>query len=277
MSIIIKFGNRVLRFIDCHIVPFVGWLCNAKNKYVNVIYYHDIVVGEGFSYMRTEKDVFIRHMNYLADNGYETLRFDDLDSDSKQTFEKKRVVIAFDDGWRSNYTEIFDFMKLKNLKYNVFLTIGEIGNNPEYLTWDMVREMHESGLVGFGAHTYTHPNMAVISAIDYHHEVNDADEKFEQELGYRPVDFCYPFGYYSEESNLCLENQSNYQRIYTSKKLYSYQQNGRVVFGRNGISNDDPMRYFIKKVKGYANWHKLYHDHFIKHLLDFYHLFKHTK
>ena len=270
MSKIKRIGKIFLLFVEYHIVPFWGWIFNFKNKYVNVIYYHDIVHDEGDSYMRTNIDVFERQMVWLVNNGFETVRFDDLD-DEHIRFKKKRVLIAFDDGWKSNYTEIFDLMKGLGLKYNIFLTMGEIGNNPEYLSWDLVRKMHESGLVGFGAHTFTHPSMADLTKIDINHEVNDADDLFEQELGYRPIDFCYPFGYYSEESNLQLERESSYKHLYTSEKLYSYEQNGRVVFGRNGISTDYPMHYFKKKVKGYANWYQVYDKCFYQVLLKVYH------
>ena len=39
---------------------------------------------------------------------------------------RKSILITFDDGWLSNYTEIFDFMKLKKIKYNIFLEIATI-------------------------------------------------------------------------------------------------------------------------------------------------------
>ena len=273
MSVLKEVGYSLLKAVEYHIIPFFGMLCNSRNKYVNVIYYHDIVHDEGDSYMRTNVDVFTQQMVWLFNNGYETVRFDDLD-DEHVRFRKKRILIAFDDGWLSNYTEIFDLMQELGLKYNIFLTMGEIGNNPEYLTWDIVKKMHNSGLVGFGAHTFTHPSMADLSKIDYDHEVNDSDDLFEKHLGYRPLDFCYPFGYYSEESNLRLEKESGYQRIYTSQRLYSYTQNGRIVFGRNGISTDYPLYYFKKKVKGYANWHQTYYNHFYKHILNLYHFFR---
>lgn len=262
--------KKFLKLVEQHIIPAIGRLFNYKNKYVNVIYYHDIVHDEGYSFMRTNIDVFKRQMEWLKREGYESLRFDDLD-EKHIKFCKKRVLIAFDDGWRSNYTEIFDYMKGQGLKYNVFLTVGEIGVNPKYLTWDMVREMHASGLCGFGAHTFTHPSMGDLEKIDYQHEVVEANEYFYKELGYHPIDFCYPFGYYSEESNLILEKESSYSRLYTSKKMYSYEQNGKIVFGRNGISTDDSMSVFRKKVKGCMNFLKVYEDHLLNPFVALYH------
>lgn len=249
--------NPVKKFAYEYIIPIVGKLFRKKNKYVNVIYYHDIVKEGGGSFMKTNIDVFKRQMEYIAAKGYETLRFDDLQDVQKVKSGSKKIIIAFDDGWLSNYNEIYDMMKSLGLKYNIYLTIGEIGTNPEYLTWDLVRKMHSEGLVGFGAHTYTHPDMSDISKINANLEFNKADEVFESELGYKPVDFCYPFGKYSETSIEYIVSKCNYLRIYTSRMMYSYRQKGKIVFGRNGISNDESFRVFKAKLKGYFNVWKM--------------------
>lgn len=245
--------NVIKKIAYNHLIPFIGRLNVGKNKFVNIIYYHDIVKGEGQSFMRTNLNLFKRQMQYIADNGYKTLRFDELDDQKNLKFEKKKVVIAFDDGWRSNYTEIFDFMQSLGIKYNIYLTIGEIGKNPEYLTWDLVRQMHDSGLVGFGVHTFTHPHVADMTGIDPHLEFVKANEVFNNELGYEPRDFCYPYGDCSEKAHEYLTTQTNYQRIYTSSMMYSYEQNGRIIFGRNGISNDEIFGVFKAKLNGWFN------------------------
>lgn len=266
----------LLKAIEDYFLPFVGKILVWKNKYCNVIYYHDIVDGEGYSYMKTNYDVFVSQMLYLKENGYETLRFDDL-NDETIKFKTKRVLIAFDDGWRSNYDKIFEFMKANGLKYNVFLTMGEIGHNPDYLTWNQVRKMHNSGLCGFGVHTFSHPDMSELCRIDYHKEIDEANELFEKELGYAPKDFCYPFGYYSEKSNQKLLACTQYERIYTSMQFFSYLQQGKIVFGRNGINNESPMHVFVKRVKGYYNVSYYYQKTIYNRILKVYHIFKKPK
>lgn len=240
-------------------IPFCGRILVNRNKFVNVIYYHNIVRGEGESFMHINVNLFKKQMQYIYDHGYNTLRFDDLSEQNNLYFKKKTVLIAFDDGWLSNYTEIFDFMQSHDIKYNIFLTIGEICRNPEYLTWDIVRHMHESRLVGFGVHTYSHPDMSDLSNVDLTKEIELANSIFKNELGYISKDFCYPFGYYSEESNEYLSSKTNYSRIYTSSMFFSYCQNRCVIFGRNGISNDESFLVFKGKLKGYYNvWRSLF-------------------
>ena len=245
--------NPIKRLIYQYGIPFIGRLYNGRNKYINVIYYHDIVRGKGKSFQQTNIDVFKRQMRYIVSHGFTTLRFDDVKTEADETYNNKKVIIAFDDGWKSNYTEIYDFMKSLGIKYSIYLAVKEIGLNPNYLTWDQVRMMHNEGLVGFGAHTYSHSDMSDISKINPQLEFVEADAIFEKELGYKPLDFCYPFGSYSEDSNEYISSQLDYRRIYTSRYMYSYRQNGKLIFGRSGISNEESFGVFKAKLKGYFN------------------------
>ncbi len=228
-----------------------GRLCRKRNKYVNVIYYHDIVKGEGQGSQQTNIDLFKNQMQYIKEQGYRTLTFGDLEQEC--AWHDKTVLITFDDGWKSNYTEIFAFMKELGIKYNIFLEAGNVGTNEDYLTWDMVREMRDSGIVGFGAHTYTHPDMSDISKIDAKKEFDDTNAKIKEETGIEPKDFCYPFGKWSQVSNAYILVHTPYTRIYTSNMMYSYEQDGKIVFGRSSINGDRPFSVFKNMLKGNYN------------------------
>lgn len=251
--------NKLKKFIYVNVIPFVGRLVVKKNKYCNVIYYHDIVAEGGHSFMQTNIDVFRQQMQYISEQGYETLSFDELNDYSKLRYAKKRILIAFDDGWKSNYDMIFDMMQKMGLKYNIYLTISKIGKDEDYLDWPTVKKMHESGLVGFGIHTYTHPDMSDLNKINKSLEFDEANKIFKKELSFEPEDFCYPFGSYSAASNEWIEKNQSYKRIYQSDMRYSYNKNGVVIFGRNGISNEDSIDVFVRKMKGYYNcWNTLF-------------------
>ena len=249
--------NILKKIVYTHIIPIIGMLNNRRNRFVNIIYYHDIVKGSGKSFQQTNIELFKRQMEYIIQKGYRTFRFDDLNDDIIG-FDSRSIVIAFDDGWISNYVEIYDFMKSQGLKYNIYLAVDKIGSNSDYLTWDMVRKMHNEGNVGFGVHTFNHVDVSNLTKIDPSVEFGQANSRFQEELGYVPLDFCYPFGAYSETSNEYLIKNSPYTRIYTSRMMYSYTQNGKVVFGRCGIKNEESMWLFKAKLKGYMNiWTKI--------------------
>ena len=245
--------NFVKRNIYYYVVPLIGRVFQCRNRFCNVIYYHDIVEGDGDSFMKINVELFKRQMLYLKEKGIETLTFQDLESDPcLLSYSPRRVLITFDDGWRSNLTMIYDWMREQGLKYNIFLTIGEIENNPAYLDWNQVRYMAQSGNVGFGVHTLTHPDLSFFDKIDTEKEFSDANRLFEKELHYKPLDFCYPYGKYGDASDAFLRNYS-YKRIFKSDLDYSRVRNGKIFFGRNAISADEPFSVFIRKVKGYYN------------------------
>lgn len=245
--------NCVKKVIFNKALPILGSCFKKKNKYINVIYYHDIVNGEGYGSQRTNIELFKKQMRYIKDNGYKTFTFDELDDMNNLKYSPKKVLIVFDDGWRSNYTEIFSFMKEMGIKYNIYLEAGNVGQNGEYLSWDMVREMKDSGIVGFGAHTYTHPDMSDISKINPDKEFNEANKKITDETGIIPKDFCYPYGKWSAESNKYIIENTDYTRIYTSNMMYSYEQNGKIIFGRSSINGDRPFSVFKNMLKGNYN------------------------
>lgn len=250
--------NQVKRLVYEKLIPFAGKICIGRNKYVNVIYYHDIVTTRGEGCMEMNVEVFKSQMRYMAEHKIKTLRFDDLNVACAEEFEKDKVLIVFDDGFKSNYYEIFDFMKDLGIKYNIFLVSGMSGVDPRMLTWEEARKMHDSSLVGFGAHTYTHPDMTHLADFDLQHEIMDANDVFKKELGFVPQDFCFPYGAYSEETLQAVIECHVYKRIYTSKMMYSYRQDDALVMGRTPISNDESISVFEKKLRGYYNvWSSL--------------------
>lgn len=59
------------------------------NKGIKFIYYHDIVLSNGYSYQKINVNKFKSHMEYLVNNGYKTLTFDELDNDEIYTYKNK--------------------------------------------------------------------------------------------------------------------------------------------------------------------------------------------
>lgn len=245
--------NKIKSLLYNYVIPVTGRVYKKKNSYINVIYYHDIVRGDAHGCQYMNVDTFKAQMEYLLKNGYKTYTFDQLEKEDCLCFHPKSVLITFDDGWRSNYDEIFAYMKEKQLKYNIFLVADKIGKHEKYLDWDMVRQMYASGVVGFGAHTVRHVSMADPQMENYDFEINEANRIIEKELGFVPRDFCYPYGCYSTASNQYLVNNSVYKRIYTSDLRFSYPMEEKIIFGRNPINADESFRVYKNKVKGNYN------------------------
>ncbi len=63
------------------------------------------------------------------------------------------------------------------------------------VTWEQMREMEESGLVSFGAHTVNHPVLSALSdQKELQYEVSESRTLLEQKLEHPVLTFAYPIG-----------------------------------------------------------------------------------
>lgn len=74
--------NQIKKFVYNYGIPVVGRMLRSNNKLINVIYYHDVVRSDGRSYQQTNIEIFKCQMEYIANHGYKTLRFDELNEES---------------------------------------------------------------------------------------------------------------------------------------------------------------------------------------------------
>lgn len=245
---------KIKEFIYNFIVPLFGRLLSRSTK-IPVIYYHNVVEdGQGYSFMHTDSSVFEQHMKYLSKNKYKTYTFHEIPKKFTKKSKSKEVIIAFDDGFLSNYTKVYPLMKKLGLKFNIFLAVKNMEKqNKDYLTWDMVSEMNKSKIVGFGAHTYTHIDARNITDSNYDREINKTNSLIKKYTNNNVYDFCFPYGYYNDKIIVKLCRDGIYKRIYTSDNIKLKIINNCELVGRTGISTEYDIDTFKKNVKGYYN------------------------
>jgi cellulose synthase/poly-beta-1,6-N-acetylglucosamine synthase-like glycosyltransferase/peptidoglycan/xylan/chitin deacetylase (PgdA/CDA1 family) len=103
-------------------------------------------------------------------------------------YHPNEVAISFDDGPDPKWTpKILDILKQKNVKGTFFLIGAEAAENIG-LMQRLFREGHE-----IGNHTYTHPDISIISpqALDF--QVSLTERLFASKLGVQPLYFRPPY------------------------------------------------------------------------------------
>lgn len=124
-----------------------------------------------FTYHHVRAFDFERHLNHLQKNRYQTLTVQDLDeafSSSKWSVDHS-VILTFDDGLADLFTTAFPLLKKHGLKAVAFIAPFWIGR-PGMITWDQVNEMHESGVIDFQSHSYSHGRIySSSSVVDFVH------------------------------------------------------------------------------------------------------------
>lgn len=97
-------------------------------------------------------DNFRKQMAYLYKNNYQVISLDELvqETKAKKTFNRKSVVITFDDGYEDNYTYACPILKRYDFPAAIFLISGMVGKKG-YLNWQQIKDMQGQGIL-FGAH-----------------------------------------------------------------------------------------------------------------------------
>ncbi len=133
-------------------------------------------------------------LEYLKNNGYETIYISDLDN---LEYYEKPVGLTFDDGWEDFYLYAFPILKEYNMKSTLYVITGLVGT-PGYCNLDELRELRDSGIVDIECHTVTHPRLANLSREKMVEELTKSKAYLKENLGIDSDTICYPYGSYNQ-------------------------------------------------------------------------------
>jgi biofilm PGA synthesis lipoprotein PgaB len=189
---------------------------NAPSQQLPILMYHHVVPdGTACNDMTVTVSKLAQDFRWLTEHGYETILPSQLISG--ETLPEKPVLITFDDGYRSNYDLAFPLFREYGMKAVISIMVFMQDHNVStFMSWDMCREMADSGLVEIGSHTYRLHNLderngsftpGGINGIQ--RSPDESDESFqarvladlqlshdliEANLGRELTFFAYPFG-----------------------------------------------------------------------------------
>ena len=191
-------GIIIAAVLAAGIMPQAGAADAPQAQRVPIFMYHtssEDNPGRTFYELYVRPSEFERQVQHLADNGYTFMTFDgwfDLHTVDRPVF------ITFDDGYETNYTEIFPIIQRHNVKITIFLETGAIGRRGR-LSADMIRRMSDSGLVKFESHTVSHQRLTELSPEKLREELRESRRTIERITGRRVHAVSYPFGAFNAE------------------------------------------------------------------------------
>lgn len=190
-----------------------------------------------------------KELSYLKNNGYTTVGPSDLESYLKSGTTspvENPVILSFDDGWRNQYTYAFPLLKKYGLTAIFYIYTNPIDNNsPHFLTWDMVKEMQEAGML-IGSHTLTHPLFREIDVKEAKKEISNSKRILEKELGIKIDAFASPFGLTNGTIEELIK-EAGYKTARTT--LRGVFHNKDSIYHLSGILVDDSFENFVAELK----------------------------
>lgn len=211
----------------------------TPNVNVPILMYH--AVGDetwGYSDLFVRPSELENHLQYLADNGYETIFFDDL---SHLEDYEKPVILTFDDGYDDNYTELYPLLQKYQAKATIFVIPRDLGKAHK-MTAEQIQELAQSGLVSIQSHTWSHGNLGCMDEATLIFEMEHSRDAITALTGEMPSVVCYPEGTRSDLS------------IAVARRYYQY---GLLMNGYTWNTSDDPFyvtRMYIPRGQWSIQW-----------------------
>jgi peptidoglycan/xylan/chitin deacetylase (PgdA/CDA1 family) len=234
---------------------------------IPILMYHHFTEKElvrGFESSTITIDNFKNQLELLKAEGFNAITLADLRSFIKEgkLLPANPFVVTIDDGYGNNYTLAYPVLKEMNIKVNINIIVSYRGEQPGYnkhFTWDEAREMHESGLIEFGSHTY---NLHTLDIKKKEDESNDEyrDRIYEdfkksrdlmtEELGFTPYILAFPYGIFNSISQ-GVAKELGFDILLTVNPGITTKESSLLSLRRINVSGKDSPKDLIKKIKNY--------------------------
>ena len=195
--------------------------------------------------------MFEQQMKYLHDNNYKTLNLDEFNCwyDGECKFDKKTVVLTFDDGDLSFYYLAAPILKKYNLKATMFI-VGSYTKEKEVEYTDtrrlfiaketLEKSKEEYPNIFYESHSYNfHNSDNKKKAFDMTKEELQEDFDNNKQFGFKYI--AYPFGNYDEEV-LEIVEENGYIMGFTFRKYdYATRDSKRYEIPRFKINGESDI------------------------------------
>lgn len=195
---------------------------------------------------------FEAHLAYLRQAGFETISLEQLSYALSQQaiLPPKPIILTFDDGHRDHYENAFPLLKKYSYTATFFIFTQPIDTyNVDYLTWEMVTEMHQAGME-FGSHSYRHSDLSHRDVDFLVYEILGSKEAIEERIGEPVRFFSYPAGHYDDLTIRVLES-AHFWGAVTTQWGIEQSFNYRFELQRLRMRGNDTAEDLAAKLVGF--------------------------
>ena len=214
-------------------------IARASEPGIPVLCYHHVFADggdmDGFN-IRPER--FEEQLRYLNEQGYQSIRQEQLIAymlGRTVTLPAKPILITFDDGSLSNYTEVAPLLARYDFNAVLFLYPTIISaSRSRYMNWRQVQELVRSGRFEVASHTLWHPMLPAMDRRGIRDQLERSKRILEANLNTTVRMIAYPFGVYD-------------RRVIEEARAVGYELGFTIQPGGNR-SGDEPLtmnRYMV--------------------------------
>lgn len=248
----------ILIIVSCvlFIEPVGGQIlseCKFKPRlhfYAPVLMYHRIGLVRPQQSYYVSPEIFEKQMQWLKDQDYHVISMQEFQNaiSCGNDLPENPTVITFDDGDIGQYENAFPILKKFGYTATFYIITDAIGDS-SYMTWDMLKELRDSGMT-IGSHTTTHPNVTGLWQYGLGVELLGSKNVLEKELGEPVLYFAYPGGSYSKFATDNVKEYGYLNAVTTSHAAFHDIRTKDDFYTLKRIHVDDEMKSFTEWIQG---------------------------
>ena len=193
---------------------------------VSILGYHDVGANLPETAMRIRTSKFRTQMEAIRQLGIKVISMEQFIAWKKNgvPIPTKSILITFDDGWKSTYTDAFPILREYGFPYTVYLYKNYVDGGGRALTTAMIQEMKAAGGLTIGSHSVSHPYPLTVknfrkkgaNVFDAYLRKEMGESKYflESKFQVKVETYAYPGGFHTEEM-LKLGSEFGYAAMFT--------------------------------------------------------------
>lgn len=172
------------------------------------------------------------------------------------------LAVAFDDGYKDNFTHAAGILSELNVPATFFVRAGVLSglasgdrywDRWEYMSAHDVKRLALNPLFDIGSHGISHVKLTRLRDAQLYAEIRDSKDMLENAIGRAVSLFSYPYGCLDERVK-CAVARAGYKAAFTSFCGANTCASDRFGLRRIEISGFDSMRVFERKARGSYDW-----------------------
>lgn len=222
----------------------LNYMVEKSSKRIPILMYHRVDNSEDNEIVLS-KEVFKKQMDYLKDNNFTTINFDELYSYflDDSSLPNKPVILTFDDGYEDNYQNAYPILKEHGFKATVFMITSEIDKN-KFMNVSQIKELDKNN-IRIESHTVSHPRLNTLSIDEQINELKNSRDSLQKVLGREVKYIAYPYGEYNEDTLAALD-KVGYNMAVTTFYGKAKKMDGFYNLHRFPINSKDQFTHFEK-------------------------------
>ena len=177
---------------------------------VSILGYHDLAENLPETAMRIHTSKFRKQMEAIRQMGVKVITLEEFTAWKKGEGKllENSILITFDDGWKSVYTDAFPILKEFGFPFTIFLYKNYVDGGGKALTSPMIQEMATSG-ASIGSHSVSHPYPLTVKSYRkkgpdpydayLRKEMGESKRFLESKFPVKVTTYAYPGGFFTEE------------------------------------------------------------------------------